>query len=382
MMQSLTSQLGEALSTSQQSLTAAGYTSSADPIQQLVRRMPGRGIAHEVQLLTFHLMRKYSPTLNNTIWLNRWLEGDLKIHAEDEGLERALTDWSRQVDVGYLGGTASQSGLDAYLNMLASAADEYGLGVGEMQLEDEGRGVERLVAPNPRTLSTQDRDGDGLEELYQSQAVKRSGGVQGREQRRLDDKETVQTLAFRPTAEGAWPQPLAWGAVQSTEAVMRMYESVLNGWWRFGDPSLLTTMEFDADASPQQVTLPGAGPDGGDLDVPAALVMLKDSLESVMKARRNGKVGDAYGFSDGGSIESETLGQVDSTLMEYFREHASVFDAHIVSAAPQPAFLHASIAERRWPRVEPLAVYGRDRRDGHQAPQPAEGHSCQAGPRH
>lgn len=324
--------------------TSAGYQSSVDPIQQLVHRMPGRGLAHDVQMLTFHLMRRYSPTLNNVIRICRSLEGDLIIKSEDEGLERELTQWARQVDVGYLAGNASFTGLDTYLNVLASAADEYGLGVGEMDLMDNGRGVDRLVTPNSRTLSTQDRDGDGYEELYQSQSI-RQGRVQGRRQRRLDNEETVQSLTLRPTANGSWPQPLAWAAVQSTEAVMRMYESVLNGWWRFGDPSLMTTMQFDSDANPDMVTLPDAAPDGGDLDVPAALLMLKDSLKKVMEARRNGQVGDAFGFSDGGEVQSETLGQVDSTLMGYFREHASVFDSHVVSAAPLPSFLFPHIEQ-------------------------------------
>lgn len=341
--QGLTTAIGEDLASTQDSPTTAGYTASVDPIQQLVRRMPGRGLTHDVQLLTFHLMRRYSPTLNNVIRISRALEGDLVIRSEDEGLERELTDWMRQVNVGYLAGNAAHTGLDTYLNMMASAADEYGMTAGEIRLMDNGRGIERLVVPNARTLSTSDRDGDGLEELYQSQTVRRTGGTQGRRQRRLDDKETVQTLSFRPTANGTWPQPLAWAAVQSTEAMMRMYESVLNGWWRFGDPSLLTKMEFDAEASPDMVTIPGAAPDGGDMEVPASLLMLKDSLQKVMEARRNGEVGDAFGFSDGGSVESETLGEVDSTLMDYFQEHASVFDSHVVAAVPLPAFLVPSV---------------------------------------
>lgn len=336
-----TGMVGEALSHTDDP-NVAGYTQSADPIQQLVRRMSGRGLTHDIQLLTYHLMRRYSPTLNNVIRICRSLEGDVIIRSEDEGLQRALTEWVNSVKVGYLAGSAAHTGLDSYLNVMASAADEYGLSAGEMYLGEEGRGVRRLVTPNPRTLSTSDRNNDGLDELYQSQARQRG---QGRRQKRIDDKETVQTLAFRPTANGPWPQPLAWAAIQSTEAVMRMYDSVLNGWWRFGDPSLITTMEYDSDASPDTVRIPGAAPDGSDIEVPAALLMLKDSLKQVMQARRRGEVGDAYGYSDGGDVKTETLGEVDSTLMQYFREHASVFDAHVVSAAPLPAFLFPHIEQ-------------------------------------
>jgi len=334
--------VGEALSHTEDPSTA-GHTRSTDPIQQLVRRMPGRGLTHDIQLMTYHLMRRYSPTLNNVIRICRALEGDLIIRSEDEGLQDALTEWTRSVRVGYLAGSASHNGLDAYLNILASATDEYGLSAGEMYLEDQGRGVRRLVAPNPRTLTASDRDNDGLDELFQTQH--RRGRVQGRQKKRIDDKETVQTLAFRPTANGSWPQPLAWAAVQSTEAVMRMYDSVLNGWWRFGDPSLITTMEYDSDASPDTVRIPEAAPDGSDIEVPAALLMLKDSLKKVMKARRRGEVGDAYGYADGGNVSTETLGEIDSTLMQYFKEHASVFDAHVVSAAPLPAFLFPHIEQ-------------------------------------
>lgn len=318
----------------------------SDPILQLVRRLPGYGLAHEVQLLTLHLMRKYSPTLDNTIGLCRRLEGDLVIHSEDEGLERALTDWARQVPVGYIASEVAMTGLDTYLDMLADGADEYGMGVGEMLLTPEGNDVARLVTPNMRTIQLADRDADGLWEMYQRQTDRVTADSVQPEERgtgRIDNRRTVQTLVFRPSAEDPWPYPLAWSAMQSTEAVMRMYHSVLNGWWRHGDPSLLNKIEFDADSSTDMTTLPGAAPDGGDLQVPTALFVLSDRLKDVMEARRKGQVRDANVYVDGGSLASETLGDVDATLLKYFRDHASVFDGHVVSAAPLPAFLFPHI---------------------------------------
>lgn len=319
---------------------ASGY--GFDAIQRLVQQMPGHGLQHRVQLLTFHLMRKYSPTLHHAIWMCRWLEGDMAVESEDDALQDELTEWIETVDVGYFAEHGAMTGLDTYLNLMASATDEYGLAVGEMIPNDEATAIERLVVPNVRTVTASDRDGDGLYELYQSQTVNLRDGAR-RQLQRVDDSPMTQTLTFRPSSEDVWPEPMAWAAVQSTEVVMRMYQSVLNGWHRHGDPTLLNKIEFDTDSDMEMVRLPGAAADGGDMEVPQALFVLADRLNEAAKARRRGEVKDANIYVDGGSLTSETLGDVDSTLLKYFRDHASVFDGHIISAAPLPSFLFPHI---------------------------------------
>lgn len=327
----------------------AGYQGyGRDPIQGVVKSLSGHGYAHRLQMLTWHLMRQYSPTLDNVINMCRMLEGDTVIRSEDEGLERELTERYRSIPIGYIASEASQTGLSSYLNLMADAADEYGLGVGEMLVSAEGDRIARLVVPNTRTISIREVAGTGLYGLYQSQTERVTAeSIQQDERRdqRIDTYGTVQTLVFRPSAEDVWPQPLAWSAVTSTEAVLRMYQSVLNGWWRFGDPSLLNKVEFDPDSNMEMITLPNAGPDGGDLKVPTALFVMSDRLNEVAKARRQGKVKDANVFVDGGDLSSETLGDVDASLLKYFKEHASVFDAHVVEAAPLPAFLFPHIEQ-------------------------------------
>lgn len=111
----------------------AGYQGyGRDPIQGVVKSLSGHGYAHRLQMLTWHLMRQYSPTLDNVINICRMLEGDTVIRSEDEGLERELTERYRSIPIGYMASEASQTGLSSYLNLMADAADEYGLGVGEM----------------------------------------------------------------------------------------------------------------------------------------------------------------------------------------------------------------------------------------------------------
>src|SRR5690606_2568127 len=123
--------------------------------------------------------------------------------------------------------------------------------------------------------------------------------------RRIDDSPLVQTLTFSATSEHPWPVPLAWPLVKTTEAVLRMYESVINGWWQFGDPSLAVRFNYDKDASPATTT---AIQYGKGADVPVEVLMLKEGLEAVMAARRQGKVGHVYGWSTGGSVEIDPLG--------------------------------------------------------------------------
>ena len=318
----------------------SGY--GVDAIQRLVQRMPGYGLQHKVQMLTFHLMRKYSPTLHHAIWMCRWLEGDISVESEDEDLQEELSEWIETIDVGYFAESGAMTGLDTYLNLMASGADEYGLAVGEMIPNDEATAINRLVVPNVRTLTASDNDNDGLYELYQSQTISIDDGTQ-RQLTRIDNSPFTQTITFRPSSEDVWPDPLAWAAVQSTEVVMRMYQSVLNGWHRHGDPTLLNKLEFDSDSDIKTVTLPGAAADGGDMEVPQALFVLADRLKEAANARRRGEVKDANVYVDGGSLTSETLGNVDSTLLKYFRDHASVFDGHIISAAPLPSFLFPHI---------------------------------------
>ena len=226
------------------------------PILQLTRDLHGYGVHHDTQMLLWHAMREYIPPLDAAISNRRALEGDLLIEADDEGLEEELRDWWELIPVGILGEQSTYQGGDVYLNMLSDNADEYGLGVGEKLLERGGTGIRRLVAPNMRTISSADRDQDGIFELYQNSTDQlEREDIDPGDLSRLDNRPTVDVMAFRPSTENEWPYPLAWSLKQTGEAFLRIVESTINGWWRFGDPSMHFNLQFDAEAEPDLVTV-------------------------------------------------------------------------------------------------------------------------------
>ena len=310
----------------------ASLGTARHPVLQLTEQAQGAGLGHEVQLAVMHAMRRYYPTLDAAIKLRRVLEGDVYPVSDDEGLQTALREMWEGVPVGYVDGPGALRGGNAYLDALAENADEYGLAAGEIVTDEAGRAVERLVVPNARTLSIQPvqgsegRRGGRRYELVQTDSrgqVPLAGAL-------------VQTLAFRTASETAWPEPLAWSLVQTTEAVLRMYQSVNQAWWRFGDPSMLLGLEYDKEASPDTMQV-------GTVTVPKELMLFKNTVEEVMNARRTGRVGDAYVATVGATVKNEVLGDVSATLMNYFEAQASTFDSYLVPLSDVPVWLFPTV---------------------------------------
>ena len=335
---------GAELAATDGSVAGAPWRGGRHPILQITGRTHGSGLQHETQLAIFHAMRHYHTTLDTAIRLRRALEGTIIVESDDQGLADSLNDWVKEVRVGYLGGRASLTGLHVYLDQLAEGADEYGLAAGEMLTDERGTEITRLVVPHTRTLYTKKLDAPtetgATYGLYQAQD-KAKGNSSGEE--RIDQSPLVQTCTFTyPAGEGVWPTPMAWSLVQSTEAVLRMHESVANGWWRFGDPSMLFSIQYDDEANPKTVQ---AGSGESATEVPADLLQLKMSLEEIMRARRQGSTGDAYAYAMGGEISAEVLGQIDNSLMKYFREQSGVFDGHVLAASGLPEWMFPHIAQ-------------------------------------
>lgn len=316
--------------------------SSSHPIETLTSGTFGSGIRHEAQLGVFHLMRRYYPTLDAAIKNRRAIECELTVDAEqtDPGLAAEIKAFMDEVPVGYIAEGATPRGLNAYLNLMADGADEYGFTAGEVVTDEGGREILRLVVPNQQTLALADDDQDGIFELYQ--ATKRRG------RRRLDNAPLVQTLSFTHTTDGPWPPPMAWSLVKGTEIVLRMYQALLSAWWRFGDPSMLLGIEYEEGATPSTVDYPvdPTGKDGTMVSVPVDLVVLKRSVETIMRARREGRVGDAYTVAQGGKIINEVLGDQDAALTRYFREHAGIFDGHVIAQSRTPVWMYPGVQMR------------------------------------
>lgn len=338
----------------QLSHTTAGFETGTHrhPVLQLTRKPWGYGVEHDTQLLLWHAMREYIPPLDAAIENRRALEGDLVIESEDEQLQDELREWWEEVPVGKLGNRASMTGGDTYLNMLAENADEYGLGVGEVLLAERGRAIRRLYVPNMRTVSSADRDADGIYELYQNDhdLIERND-IDQADLNRLDNRPTVHVVAFRASTESEWPFPLAWSLKQVAEAFLRILNSTINGWWRFGDPSMHFSLEYDAEADYQtrsigQTADADDGEDtGNDVEIPEALYWLNTGMSEVMDARREGRVGDMYSYVEGGEINQEVIGQVDQTLMQYVTEHQGHIAAQVIEHSNTPTWMYPSIQQ-------------------------------------
>lgn len=311
----------------------AEFTKTSNhPILNIASRRPGSGFYHRVQMDVFHAIRRYIPVFDSAIENRRDIEGNIRIESDDEGLQRDLEQFSRAVPVGNVEG-APQKGLNTYLNLIAGSSDEYGIGAGEVVIDSDGRGIERLRVASPRTLSIEDQNNDNLYEVYQ-----RQGATRGRsgEKVRIDQNDRVHMLAFRPSIDRPWPKPLSWSLVQTSEVLLRLYESVANGWWRFGDPSMLVTEEYEETADPDTTSVNG-------VEVPVSLLSLKSTLEEVFKDRKQGKVSDAYHSSVGAEVSAEVIGNVDATLMRWFAQHNNVFAGQVIGAGRVPVWMHPEV---------------------------------------
>lgn len=317
------------------SATVAGLPASRHRLLQLTDKLEGPfGLGHDVRLLVLHAMRTYVPTLAAAIYLRRVLEGDVYPVSDDEGLQTALRERWEEIPVGFVEGAGTLRGGNTYLDTLASAADEYGQAVGEIVTDRQGTEVERLVVPNVRTLSfRQVPNPNAARDRYELVQNDRRG------QTPLAGP-LVQTLAFRQAHEHPWPEAMASSLVQTSEVTLRMFQSVSDGWWRFGDPSMLLGLQYGKEASPETTVVPGAN---GGTEVPTDLLLMKNTVEAVMNARRNGHVGDAYVAAVDAEIVNEVLGDVDATLMRYFAEQASTFDAYLVPHSDVPVWLFPTI---------------------------------------
>lgn len=329
---------GMALSSTRDPRIAGAGLAGDHAILRLTREMSGMGFEHRTQLTVLHAMRQFYPTLDAAIVFRRILEGDMMPMSDDEGLQRELQELWATVPVGYVDGAGQMRGGDEYADLLSDAADEYGYAAGEIQLDETGRGISRLVVPNARTLSLREVDGSRqapggtryqLHQLQDGRDVALTGSL-------------VQALAFRPSSESPWPLPMAWSLVQTTEAVLRMYQSLQQAWWRYGDPSMLLGIEYDPEFAEDLKNERVAGPGGTSVEVPREVVRFKSAVEQIMAARRTGQVGDAY-VATTGKIVNEVLGEVEASMMRYFREHTGLFDAQVVAASSVPVWMFASI---------------------------------------
>lgn len=295
------------------------------PVLQLTSNLPGAGVGHSVQLALFHALREAIPDLDRSIGLRREIEGELVVEAEDDATQDLVEDFAENVPVGFISGETPVTGVNAYVDLLADRSDEYGMAAGERLLTENEDGIARLLVPDSRTLFLRAEEetrpnGQPRYELYQRLE---NGGKQRASGPRVD------LLAFRPPAEGHWPAPMVWGCDFMGELFLRIFTSMVNAYWRYGDPSQLFQVALDPEAS---VSTDQSG-------MPDVVSELQARVDEAMQARLRGDVADVHIGIKGGKVERDVLGDPAESLADYVTDHYTVIVSQIIGKANVPSFL-------------------------------------------
>lgn len=306
-------------------------TGRATPIVDLMRKYPGYigdvlpyGWNHQAWLLTQRVIRKSVPALDAAIIKRRFLEGSVVVEADDQGLENDINDWIENVQVGYTPDHPVQ-GLQVWLDRAAENADEMGLGLVEIRMNESGTELERLVAPDPRLFSFQRIDGDP-ENWYLHHRRTREGKVMGQ---RLTSP-MVRTLQLSHDNTSPWGRALASGLEFTAEVFIRMWISLNNLVWRMGDPSKIWKLMYDPEAELKE------GQADTDLDELLAVV------QGAYEARNQGNVADAFFAAHGAEVQSEALGEniIVSSMAAYMKPLLGLATSQIIGKADVPAWLY------------------------------------------
>ena len=325
---------GEALAVTDSDVYAAGYSGGYEtPIRALVARLSTDGLDTRTLLELRHMIRGNVPDVQTAIIMRRALEGELLIESDDAGLQDELRAFCKEVPVGYIGGTASASGLDAYLDMMANASDEYGLAVGELIFA--GRRIERLVCPDMRTFDIE--PAGGMYTLVQDQGGKRvpiDGG-------------TIQSLTFRIDSSSKWPPAMIVGGELIAEALLRMLTSINTIWLKAGDPPLVYSIQYDKDA---RVAMASSGTDAGGSSVviDQNVLVLQQAIRAVKKARSQGMMAEIVFSVVGGELKIDSVFGNPTTqgLVKEAEPHFRIASGLLAQMSEVPSWVFASAANR------------------------------------
>lgn len=308
-----------------------GLSSGATAIQALVSHISTDGIDLRTTLELRHIIRRYISDVQTAIIYRRAIEGELLISSDDAGLEEELREFCKRIPVGYVGGEASARGLDAYLDALANGADEYGLSVGEKIFE--GRRLARLVTPDVRTFSLEKTEGSGgLLQLVQDQKGKKvviGGGA-------------IHTLTFRVDSSEQWPPAMIWGAELIAEALLRMLTSLNTIWLKAGDPPMVYSIEYDAEA---QVPIQASTDSAGNLAyVDDNIEALTQAIQATKKARARGMMAEIVFSVVGGKLHIESAFGNPTTegLVKEAEPHFRIASGLIAQMSEVPSWVFTS----------------------------------------
>lgn len=311
---------------------------ATDPARSIATIVPKATSIDRALLDVYHLIRENIPIIDAAIRNRRTLEGHPVIWAEDEGLAEYLNEVCREMPVGYLGESATLRGMHRITNAISEAADEYGFGGAESQLEESGRGIKRVVVPTPRNFRLGTMNDAGQYPIfYRDPKIAR--------EERVDNLPTWSFLSFNYSTDSIWPVPLAWSLLKNSEIMLRAVAAVAIAWWRYGDPPQLFGLEYDKDANPKTTVIQG-DEDAQSVEVPVAMEQLLAAAKGAYADRLAGKVSDMFTWIKGGSVKVQSIGDVRDTLARYYREQMEYHDALVVSLSDTPRWMYPQLQNR------------------------------------
>lgn len=311
----------------------AGGTSAygTHPVLNLWHRTHGYGTAHRTQMELAHVLRMMIPTIGSAIQKRRQLEGAFVVTAKDKGLQRIIDEFIEYVPVGSVEG-GSARGLNIYLDGICSAADEFGMGVGEPIFDNAGRELAYLLLADMRSFSLRERPGTIPREY---QLIQLQDGTE-----RDIAGAMVDRIAFCQDGTDPWPKPMIFGLETLSEIVVRMYNAVNNLWMRVGDPSYVHQIVYDKEAILQN-TVTVTGPDGQTQRVDANLAAFQASLNQINQAKVFGLAGDVNISLVGGKYDGKPLFDHPATasVAPYLHEHYPIIAGEIIDASDVPSWM-------------------------------------------
>ena len=316
------------------------------PILRMARELPGHGREHDLQMALLHAMRQLIPALNGAITSRRMMEGVFRVRSDNKALERELEGFVEMIPVGLIDGAGR--GLNLWADAVASAADEYGLGLG--QLERDGREIERLTVIDMRTvfvreITPTDRERQLGRVRYQILQRTKAGFI-------LIDTPALERIVFRADGSERWPIPMAWGLQMVAEIMVRLLTALSNLWLASGEPSMLNFITYEIPKqgqakitqSKRRVTLS----DGTQKEVDAVLADVYEQGEAVFRSKNLGRVANAYVAATGAKLEQYPLfGDISKSLAIFLDEHYPIIEGQIIQAAQTPAWMFPSGAVAR-----------------------------------
>lgn len=305
--------------------------SSNHPVLNLWDRTYGAGMDHYQQMHLFHILRIMLPVLASSFKKRRQLEGFFYAASDDEGLNTELQEFIDYFPVGNIDGGASK-GVNAYLNGIYNAGDEFGLGLGEPIFDETGRHMEYLSLCDTRTVSMEERRGvfPRFYDLYQM--------VDGR--RRLIAGPMVHRASFRADGTNPWPAPLVFGLQGVGEVVIRMLTGLNNMYIRAADPSYLRQIVYDKDAQIQD-KVTDTGFDGTAVEMDRNLYNLQKALAQFNLAKLYGMAADISFSLKGGEIKQEPLmsDPESASVVQFLKEHYEIIAGEIIDASDVPPWM-------------------------------------------